>query len=223
MLALSIKFADLINEALDQKNWLNLKSDTTNQSEYPDSTFRETSENIQKLLDEPDQSNIIFISPEFGLGADFLIFDKEIIPNSIKIKDYAVVDGTAINYLHLYQYHDIPFVLAEFRDTYEYGYVFMSKDKFDEINQKIFPNTAGDIVTSDGGFDDESNQESQEDTLQDEGFDEDLQNQENDEFGSASAQGGSEDMNNSSNVEKFQETQENQENQEDKKSNSLLN
>jgi len=229
MLAPSMKFSDLLNEALDQENWLNLKTDTTNQSEYPDSTFLETSEDIQKLLEEPDLSNIIFISPEFGIGADFLIFDKHIIPNSIDIKDYAVVDGTAINYLHLYKYHDIPFVVAEFRDVYEYGYIFMGKDKFDEINQKIFPKTAGDIITSDGELGDESNQESQENMPQDEEFGENQPTQEendefgnepaqeeNDEFGSASAQNGPEDMNASSQVEDFPETKE------DKKSHSLL-
>lgn len=212
-----MKFENLLNEALDSTNWLNLQTDTSNKSEYKDSAFSETSENIQKLLEEPDQSNVIFISPEFGLGVDFLLFDKEIIPNSILIKDHVVSNGSNVNYLHLYKYHDIPFVLAEFRDTYEYGFVFMGKDKFDELNSKVFPNTAGSIQMADGDID--TTQEISEEPLQDEGLDlgEESEPTE-DEFGSASSESESEGLDLQS--EDFPQMQDTEE--EPQKSTSLL-
>lgn len=217
-----MKFTDLINEALDPTNWLNLNADTTNASEYQDPIFLETSEHIQRLLEEPDQTKILFISPELGLGADFLLFDKDIIPHSAKVKDHAVVNGTVMNYLHLYKYQDIPFVLAEFRDTYEYGYVFIVQDQFDAINQLIFPETAGAIQSADGNDDDMfGDQELQEETGQDDLFGEPGEAQvQEDEFGAASSES-SQDNADSSQMDAFPQNQDEDED-EGQKSNSLL-
>ena len=217
-----MKFINFINEALDSDNWLNLTNDTTNKSERPDSAFRETSEHIQRLLDEPDQSNVIFISPQLGLGADFLIFDKQIVPNSVKIKNDVVVDGTVTNYLHLYKYQNIEYILAEFRDIYEYGYIFITKQNFDEINALVYPDTAGEILPAagdDAGMD--VNPGMQTDSPQGDEFglgepDDGLQN---DEFGSASVEGGSQDFEDVPQGDEFPETQDEEENQ---KSKSLL-
>lgn len=145
-----IKFYELLNEALNPEEWLNLTTDTTNASEIKDPGFSEVSDAIGRLLDETAEDNIIFISPEIALGKDYLAFDKSIIPKSTKVKDVVINDGNIIRYLTLYEYEGINFVSAEFRDMYEYPFIYISKEKFDEINQAVFPDEAGEIVPAAG-------------------------------------------------------------------------
>ena len=150
----TLKFNNFLNEALDPEAWLSLKTDTSNKFTIPSPKFETVSNHIAHLLRVSDIADIIFISPDPGfldMNKDYLIINNKVMELAKEITNKVVNEGDITTYLHLYKYEEIHFVLAEMRDIYEYGFVFITKEDFNKLNEFLFQDEAEMISLTDEG------------------------------------------------------------------------
>jgi len=148
------KFFDYITESFNPDVWNVVGNDTTVNAIYSDD-FEKIIATTINLLDETDFGNILFINEDIGFGADYLIFAKDIIPNSKNLKDVVIQGSDATYYVHLKEYEEIKFLILDIHSSYDYTIVFITKPNLEEMNSKLFP----DEISSD-----------ESDIMQEEGF-----------------------------------------------------